>query len=216
MGKKLTQSEYEKRVKQCVGDKYSVVGTYMGKTKPILIHCNVHNIDFSVVAECYMRGVDDIRSAGCPECHIEHQNELYKDSREHVICAYCGVSFSKIKSKLINSRSGMYFCCREHKDMAQRIDSGSGFNYLRPSHYGEITSDYRTLAFRNYQHRCAICGYHEDDDISLLEVHHIDEDRENNVLENLIILCPICHKKLTSQKYVLIDRKEIIKKTSPK
>ena len=46
----------------------------------------------------------------------------------------------------------------------------------------------------------------------MLEVHHIDENRANNELDNLIVLCPICHRKLTTGKYELINRTEIIKK----
>lgn len=210
--KKLTQEEFKERVKECVGDKYSVVGEYKGKFKPILMHCNIHNIDFSVSAECFMRGPNDIRGS-CPQCHAEKIEEQKKDTHLDVECAYCGKNFSKRKSRLENSKSGLYFCCREHKDIAQRIGSGERFNELRPPHYdkGDLIN-YRLLAFRNYPHECSVCGYHDDDDISLLEVHHIDEDRENNKLENLIILCPNCHRKLTSQKYILVNRQEIIKK----
>ena len=45
----------------------------------------------------------------------------------------------------------------------------------------------------------------------MLEVHHIDENRQNNNPSNLIILCPTCHKKLTTHKYELKDN-TIIKK----
>lgn len=92
------------------------------------------------------------------------------------------------------------------------MTSGEKFNELRPAHYGEAYSDYRLSAFRKYPHECAVCGYHDYDDTSLLDVHHIDSDRSNNDIENLIILCPNCHRKLTSQKYTLVDRKEIVPK----
>lgn len=108
-----------------------------------------------------------------------------------------------------NSKSGLYFCCREHKDLAQRLDSGLEFDVLRPEHYGITSKNYREVAFRSYLHQCAVCGWDEDKDV--LEVHHIDSNREHNELSNLIILCPNCHKKLTTQKYQLIDRKEIVK-----
>lgn len=214
MGKKLTKEEFKERVFQCVGDKYSVKGEYQGKTKPVLMHCDVHDVDFTVTAECYMRGRKDVRGS-CPECHEELMNEKFKDNRTDVECAYCGKSFVKSNSTLLNSQSGMYFCCREHKDLAQRLESGKQFDYLRPSHYGvEQSTQYRALAFRSYPHQCAICGYHDDDDISLLDVHHIDSDRENNDLDNLIILCPNCHRKLTLKKYILVDRNQIIKNDS--
>ena len=35
------------------------------------------------------------------------------------------------------------------------------------------------------------------------EIHHIDENRQNNELSNLMILCPLCHKKLTTHKYYI-------------
>ena len=40
---------------------------------------------------------------------------------------------------------------------------------------------------KEWNHRCAICGYYRP------QIHHIDEDPSNNVLENLIPLCPNCH-----------------------
>ena len=80
---------------------------------------------------------------------------------------------------------------------------------MRPDHYGGIDSGsgYRIVAFRTYPHKCAICGWDEDEDI--LQVHHIDENRKNAKPENLIILCPTCHWKLTIGKYQLIGRKKI-------
>lgn len=46
------------------------------------------------------------------------------------------------------------------------------------------------------EHRCEVCGNTEwlGDPIPL-EIHHIDGDRWNNVLENLQFLCPNCHSK---------------------
>ena len=60
---------------------------------------------------------------------------------------------------------------------------------------------YRRNAFDYYPHKCAICGW--DEDVRILEVHHIDENHDNNELNNLMILCPICHKKLTLHLYKL-------------
>ncbi|HEY3760137.1 MAG TPA: HNH endonuclease [Verrucomicrobiae bacterium] len=51
--------------------------------------------------------------------------------------------------------------------------------------------NYRKLAFANYAPVCAHCGYGIKD---VLEVAHIDCNRENNAISNLVILCPNCHK----------------------
>jgi len=51
--------------------------------------------------------------------------------------------------------------------------------------------DYRKLAFATYPPVCAHCGFGAPD---VLEVCHVDCDRANNAVANLVILCPTCHK----------------------
>ncbi|MDE3089503.1 MAG: HNH endonuclease [Chloroflexota bacterium] len=53
--------------------------------------------------------------------------------------------------------------------------------------------NYRKIAFQTYEPFCAYCGFGLQD---ILEVAHIDGARDNNNLENLVILCPTCHKML--------------------
>lgn len=208
MPKKLTQEEYIQRVKNCVGEKFTVVSEYQGKEKPIILHCNIHNVDFSCSASCFMRQ-NDIR-ANCPECAKELKKVKSTAQSSEVICSYCGKSFMKPNSKLNGSKSGLYFCCREHKDLAQKVSFG--LKEIQPSHYGTTIKDYRKIAFNFYPHECSVCKYKEDNDI--LEVHHIDENHFNNEPSNLIILCPLCHRKLTSQKYKLINKEQILLKES--
>lgn len=203
MARKLTQKEFEQRVYEAVGNKYTVISEYKGKNKPITLHCNIHNIDFIATAECFMRGAKDVR-ASCPECS---QDRLNKDKVE-LTCAYCGKKFLRSKSNVTKSKSGQHFCCREHKDLAQRIDSGDKFDVIRPSHYGTGSYNYRDKAFKEYEHKCSVCGYDEDERI--LQVHHIDGNRDNNALDNLIILCPNCHWKITLGLYTLVNN-ELIK-----
>ena len=38
---------------------------------------------------------------------------------------------------------------------------------------------------------CQACGYSE-----VLDIHHIDENRENNEPHNHVVLCPNCHAKI--------------------
>ncbi len=53
--------------------------------------------------------------------------------------------------------------------------------------------NYRKLAFDAYDPFCAHCGFGIP---SVLEVAHIDGQRTNNDIGNLVILCPNCHKML--------------------
>lgn len=181
---------------------------YINANSLITLHCDIHNYDFETKYENISR--NNRKHHVCPICQQEDRNLKNADKWTEVTCAYCNKKFKKRLSRLEDSKSGLYFCCREHKDLAQRLDSGQQFNNMRPEHYGvnESSSSYRKLAFRNYSHKCAICGWDEDEDI--LQVHHIDENRLNANLNNLIILCPTCHQKLTIGKYKLVGREKII------
>jgi len=53
--------------------------------------------------------------------------------------------------------------------------------------------NYRKLAFGHYAKLCAHCGFGVP---AILEVAHIDCNRQNNDIGNLVILCPNCHKML--------------------
>ncbi|RIK18274.1 MAG: hypothetical protein DCC52_16015 [Chloroflexi bacterium] len=51
--------------------------------------------------------------------------------------------------------------------------------------------NYRKIAFEHYAELCAHCGFGIP---AVLEVAHIDGNRQNNDITNLVILCPNCHK----------------------
>lgn len=52
----------------------------------------------------------------------------------------------------------------------------------------------RLLAEGIKEHRCECCGNSEWLGRKIvLELHHIDGNRENNSLDNLMMLCPNCH-----------------------
>lgn len=41
------------------------------------------------------------------------------------------------------------------------------------------------------------CPFCNNDDVGHFEIHHIDENPSNNEIRNLILLCPLCHSKIT-------------------
>lgn len=166
----------------------------------VLLRCLVHDHLFKMKWDAIRKGTNPHHV--CPIC----KQEDIISKKHFVSCDYCGKKYSLPKNKLLSY--DFHFCSRACKDSAQRINSGEKFNALRPDHYGQVKTKYREVAFRNFSHKCLACGWDEDTDI--LEVHHIDEDRSNNSLENLVILCPTCHRKLTSHKYILVEN-QIIK-----
>ena len=41
------------------------------------------------------------------------------------------------------------------------------------------------------------CPFCKNQDVDHFEIHHIDENPSNNLLSNLLMLCPLCHSKIT-------------------
>lgn len=180
--KKITQEEFENRLKIYTNDTFTVISKYVNKRTPVLIKCKNCGYEWSFSPSTLMpNNVNKHTFKGCPECKYQE-----------VECNYCHKKFKRLKSQLAkDNKSGYVYCSKEcgnrHKNefIKNTVDA----------------CDYRRNAFLAYEHKCAVCGWDEDERI--LEVHHIDENRKNNNINNLIILCPICHKKLTLHLYDL-------------
>jgi len=123
-------------------------------------------------------------------CSSKHFASLKPKPEPNVKCALplCNQPFYIRPGNLSKSKSGLNFCCRAHKDQAQRI---GGVQEIQPSHYGDGRTKYRNIALRNLPHVCNRCGY--DKNVAALQVHHKDHNRENGSLDNLEVICSNCH-----------------------
>lgn len=64
----------------------------------------------------------------------------------------------------------------------------------------------------------SVCPFCTNDEVGHFEIHHIDENPSNNEINNLILLCPTCHSKITKKD---ISNYDVLKKkfdliTNPK
>ena len=106
---KIAEKVYKNSLETC-----EYVGGYINATSNIRVRCIIHEEEFETKWDNIRR--DNRAHHICPICKEEDKIERFQDNREEVECAYCGKHFYKPKSKL-NSKSGLYFCCREHKDL---------------------------------------------------------------------------------------------------
>lgn len=60
----------------------------------------------------------------------------------------------------------------------------------------------RATLQKEIQSQCPFC---ENDEVGHFEIHHIDEDPSNNDTANLLLLCPICHSKITKGDISMAD-----------
>lgn len=66
--------------------------------------------------------------------------------------------------------------------------------------YGpEFTEEFKENVRELYNRRCFYCGRFEIENIRKLDVHHIDGNKKNNAIENLIPLCVYCHASVTNK-----------------
>ena len=192
MGKRLTNEEVQKRINETFKQNVLLVGDYINKRTPIQLQCLDCGHCWSAPAQSILY-LKDSQYHYCPNCYV---------TKELLSCAYCGKEFFRQKSQIRRNKSGYYYCSIEcgnrHKNQLRK-ESGEWDNSV----------NYRKKALEEYSHECFVCGWKEDPRI--LEVHHIDENRENNYVENLCILCPNCHKKITLGYYTLVGNQLVEK-----
>lgn len=105
-----------------------------------------------------------------------------------VNCDYCGKSLYRSPKELLKSKSGLYFCSRSCHASWRNENIRIGESH--PNWQTGI-STYRKLLLKNTNKlKCENCSI---SDIRVLIVHHKDENRSNNRLENLALLCRNCH-----------------------
>jgi hypothetical protein len=109
-----------------------------------------------------------------------------------VECACCKTIFIvEEREKQFPSRKE-YYCSR-------KCSNSIGGKAKRDKH--GITQ-YSTIAKKYYKEQCIVCGFDE-----IVDVHHIDRDRENNNPKNLVFLCPNHHYVLHRKNADYVDKR---------
>lgn len=183
---KLSQKEVEQRIVSTFKQKIEVTTLYINKRSDIGLKCLECGHEWYTTAQNVMYLTNGQQQHTCPNC---------AKAQVEVECAHCGKKVIKRQSEINKNQSGLFYCSVEcgniHKNQLRK-QNGEWDNSL----------NYRLRAFEHFEHRCAVCGWNED--VRILEVHHIDENRQHNELSNLCILCPICHRKITLGYYTLL------------
>lgn len=134
-----------------------MIGEYVNNKTPIKIHCNECGYEWETKPQNVIYA--DYKHK-CPNCG--------RKQGEYFNCAYCGKEIYRTLSEINKNQSGLFYCSRLCGNLHK--------NWLRKEN-GEWDQsyNYRNRAFLKFEHKCAVCGWNEDERI--LEVHHIDENR---------------------------------------
>ena len=139
--------------------------------------------NFTINSYTHKRGNGKFCSLVCVGFHTANKNK----PKPNTLCAYCKQPLYRNQSAIKNSKSGIFFCCMEHKVNAQ-FYGGALYNDV-------VIKDYRLIAFRSGKHLICANSTCNIVDVDVLEVHHKDMNHSNNSLDNLEILCANCHTK---------------------
>jgi 5-methylcytosine-specific restriction endonuclease McrA len=113
----------------------------------------------------------------------------YADARKGKVieCSVCGKEAYKKPKALERSKSGKFFCGKS----CQTKWRNSEFIQEKHPNWKGGRNAYRSVMRRsNVPKVCLLC---KTTDTRVLAVHHIDENRKNNKIENLVWLCHNCH-----------------------
>jgi YHS domain-containing protein len=120
-------------------------------------------------------------------------NQCYRDGRKNGVlleCVYCGKPVWRTQSQLKRSKSGNVFC---NRGCATSFNNTYYKSKENNPNYIDGSSSYRKLALEHYEAKCKYCGY---DVVQVVQIHHIDGNRENNDLSNLEVVCRNCHGEI--------------------
>ena len=104
-----------------------------------------------------------------------------------VNCHACGKEVYKTKKALRVSKSKTYFCTKS----CQTKWRNSVFVGPKHANWKDGRHSYKSVMLRNKVPKfCKLC---KNEDSRVLAVHHLDHNRKNSNLSNLIWLCHNCH-----------------------
>lgn len=104
-----------------------------------------------------------------------------------VNCFICGKESYRSQAQIKHSMSGKSFCSKS----CQTKWRNTYFSEEKHPNWLGGESSYRDILMRTDRKKiCVVCGL---EDTRVLVVHHLDHNRKNNLLKNLVWVCLNCH-----------------------
>ena len=144
------------------------------------VNCKLCNELFYAKPSWLLRGHGKYCSSRCM-----HQGQR---NGKTVSCYICKRKIYKMPSDLEGSKSGKFFCSKSCQTIWRNSIVYVG--EMHPNWTGG-ESTYRNVMLKNQIPQ--ICKLCDSSDERVLIVHHIDRNRQNNNLTNLLWLCHNCH-----------------------
>lgn len=143
------------------------------------VKCKICNKEFYVKPSHQKLGYGKYCSKGC--------KFLGQRKGKYVLCETCDKEVWKMPKDLKGSKSGKFFCSKKCQTL-WRNKKFSG--PLHQNWQGGEYTYYRIMKENNVLQICKRCLIK---DKRVLIIHHLDCNRKNNKVDNLVWLCRNCH-----------------------
>lgn len=126
--------------------------------------------------------------------HYCQNHKQYEASRLKFTCKGCGKETEDSPSRVGKARKYCSLDCRSNTAMTtkERRQKQKALQKLKRGN--NSARNLRNWVFKVKPATCQVCGYSEYK--FCLDLHHIDNNPNNNTLENVAVLCCMCHRKL--------------------
>ncbi len=145
-----------------------------------IVNCKKCNKEFNAKPSWLKIGYGKYCSSKC-------QYKSYRKGK-FIECDICGKKTWKQPKQINHSKSGKFFCSKSCQTLWRNQE------FVGPKHGnwkgGENIHHKDFLVKNGIKIFCRICG---TEDERVIAVHHIDQNRKNNKIKNLIFLCQNCH-----------------------
>lgn len=144
------------------------------------VKCKICRKEFYAKPNWLKRGWAKYCSKACQ--YISQKNGRW------VKCHICEKTIYKTSRELKRSISKKYFCSKSCQTTWRNKEVYIGHNH---SNWKNGESTYKNILLRsNAPKICKRCG---EKDVRVLIIHHLDHNRKNNEIKNLVWLCGNCH-----------------------
>ena len=144
------------------------------------VKCKVCKKSFYIKPNRQKRGWGKFCSRKCMSIRMHNGSEFR--------CSACGRKLYRTKLQIKRSRINKFFC---NKSCFAVWKNKNIFYGDKHGNWKGSSNVYRSIMLRNkIRAVCSKCGI---TDIKVLVVHHIDQNRKNNNIDNLVWLCRNCH-----------------------
>lgn len=138
--------------------------------------------------------ISENRKFCCHSCSAKFNNSLRISKVKTFKCKTC-----ETETKVRKNGNGVFCSHKCHRKYRYEYNIILWKDGVLKGHSGKtraITPWLRKYLLEKYNNSCVKCGWnelHPVDHKPLVEINHIDGNAENNLEENLEVLCPNCH-----------------------